>query len=75
MRDVRLALGGVAHKPWRAFTAENVLRGKEATPENFQVAARAELAAAQTYEHNAFKVELAIRTITAVLQQLAQEAA
>ncbi|WP_419803679.1 FAD binding domain-containing protein [Terriglobus sp.] len=75
VKDVRLALGGVAHKPWRARTAEDALRGKAATAENFRAAAEAELAAAQPREHNAFKVELANRTITAVLQQLAQEAA
>ena len=75
VKDVRLAMGGVAHKPWRAFRAEEALRGKAPTSENFRAAADAELAAAHTFEHNAFKVELARRTITAVLQQLAQEAA
>ena len=73
--DVRLALGGVAHKPWRALNAENTLRGKAATAENFQAAAQAELAEAKPLEHNAFKVELANRVIVAVLQELAQEAA
>ena len=75
IKDVRLALGGVAHKPWRAFKAEDALRGKAPSPENFRTAADAELADAHTFEHNAFKVELARRTIAAVLEQLTQEAA
>jgi xanthine dehydrogenase YagS FAD-binding subunit len=73
--DVRIALGGVAHKPWRALKAETVLRGKTATPENFRAAAEAELAEAKPLTHNAFKVELAKRTISAVLQELAEETA
>jgi xanthine dehydrogenase YagS FAD-binding subunit len=73
--DVRIALGGVAHKPWRALKAEAVLRGKAATPENFRTAAEAELVEAKPLTHNAFKVELAKRTISAVLQELAEEIA
>ena len=75
VKNVRLAMGGVAHKPWRAQKAEDALRGKPATAANLRAAAEAELAGAQTYQHNAFKVELAKRTITAVLEQLTQEAA
>lgn len=74
VRDVRLALGGVAHKPWRALTAEAALRGKPANVESFRAAAISELAEARPLEHNAFKVELAIRTITAVLQELTESA-
>lgn len=70
--DVRIALGGVAHKPWRAFAAEALLRGREATMENFRAAAEAELAEARPLLHNAFKVELVKRTVTAVLQELAE---
>jgi xanthine dehydrogenase YagS FAD-binding subunit len=73
--NVRIALGGVAHKPWRALKAEAELHGKAATPENFTAAAEAELADAKPLTHNAFKVELAKRTISAVLQQLAEEIA
>jgi hypothetical protein len=73
--DVRIALGGVAHKAWRALKAEAVLRGKGATPENFRAAAEAELAEAKPLSHNAFKVELAKRTITAVLQELSERIA
>lgn len=75
VREVRLALGGVASKPWRAKKAEEALRGKVASAENFRAAAEAELLGAKTFEHNAFKVELAKRTIVAVLEQLAGEAA
>jgi xanthine dehydrogenase YagS FAD-binding subunit len=68
--DVRLALGGVAPKPWRAWKAEAALRGRPATEESFRAAADAELAAARPLRDNGFKVELARRTITAVLSEL-----
>jgi xanthine dehydrogenase YagS FAD-binding subunit len=71
IRDVRLALGGVAHKPWRAYAAEAVLRGAPADESTFRRAAEAELAAARPLRDNGFKVELAKRTIVAVLNQLA----
>lgn len=75
VRDIRLALGGVAHKPWRAWTAEAMLHGKPATEANFRAAAEAELADAAPLRHNGFKVELAKRTITAVLNELAGDVA
>jgi xanthine dehydrogenase YagS FAD-binding subunit len=75
VRDVRLALGGVAAKPWRATKAEKALRGRPATGQAFRAAAEAELADATPLRDNAFKVELAIRIITAVLGDLAGEAA
>lgn len=75
IRDIRIALGGVAAKPWRAFRAEDVLRGEAPTRDNFLRAAEAELAAAKPTEANAFKVELAKRTIAAVLGELAGERA
>ena len=71
IKDVRLALGGVAHKPWRATKAEAVLRGQPATPEAFRAAAEAELADARPLRDNGFKIELAKRTIVAVLEELA----
>lgn len=71
VRDVRIALGGVAHKPWRATLAENALRGKAATADAFAAAADAELSAARALSDNGFKIELARRTIIAVLQDLA----
>ena len=70
IRDVRLALGGVAHKPWRASRAEEALRGKPATAETFRAAAEAELAEARPLRDNGFKIELAKRTIVAVLEEL-----
>jgi xanthine dehydrogenase YagS FAD-binding subunit len=70
VKDVRLALGGVAPKPWRALKAEAALRGKPAMEANFSAAAEAELAAARPLRFNGFKVELARRTITAVLSEL-----
>lgn len=69
--DVRLALGGVAHKPWRAREAETALRGGPATEQAFRAAAEAELDAATALRDNGFKIELARRTITAVLGELA----
>jgi xanthine dehydrogenase YagS FAD-binding subunit len=72
--DVRLALGGVAHRPWRASTAEAVLNGAAPTAANFRAAAEAELADAVGLRDNAFKIELARRTIVAVLSELTEGA-
>jgi xanthine dehydrogenase YagS FAD-binding subunit len=74
VRDVRLALGGVAHKPWRATKAEEALRGVPASEDNFRAAAQAELADAQPLSGNAFKVPLARNVITRMLLDLADEA-
>jgi xanthine dehydrogenase YagS FAD-binding subunit len=73
VRDVRLAIGGVAHKPWRAWKAESALRGQQAARENFRAAAEAELAEASGLRDNMFKIELAKRVIEAVLSELAGE--
>jgi xanthine dehydrogenase YagS FAD-binding subunit len=70
--DVRIALGGVAHKPWRAHTAERLLRGRPATEEAFRSAADAELEAATPTEQNAFKVPLARNTMVAVVRDLSE---
>ncbi|CAN5914408.1 FAD binding domain-containing protein [soil metagenome] len=70
VKDVRIALGGVAHKPWRAWVAEDALRGQPATVENFNAAAEAELAPARALKDNAFKIVLAKRTLAAVLTEL-----
>ena len=69
--EIRVAMGGVAHKPWRAQAAEELLRGKEATHDNFVKAAAVELAPAKAQSRNAFKIELAKRTIVSVLDELA----
>ncbi|MEB3369143.1 FAD binding domain-containing protein [Saccharopolyspora mangrovi] len=71
VRDVRVALGGVAHKPWRATTAEQVLRGEPATAEAFRRAADAELEAADPLPDNDFKVQLVRNMITGALADLA----
>jgi xanthine dehydrogenase YagS FAD-binding subunit len=63
----RIALGGVAHKPWRAQKAEQQLVGQSADEKTFQAAAEAELAGAKGYAHNEFKIELAKRSIIRAL--------
>ena len=68
--EARVALGGVAHVPWRAERAEAVLRGREPTPEAFQEAADAELSAAQPLRDNAFKVPLARNVLVRTLSEL-----
>jgi xanthine dehydrogenase YagS FAD-binding subunit len=67
VEDIRLALGGVGTKPWRARRAEAKLNGAPATAERFAIAAAAELEPASAREHNAFKVELAQRAIVRAL--------
>jgi len=73
VRGVRLALGGVAHKPWRAIAAERALAGAPATAETFRAAAAQELEAARGLAHNAFKIDLAQRTMVSVLNGLLHE--
>jgi xanthine dehydrogenase YagS FAD-binding subunit len=70
IRNIRLALGGVAHKPWRADKAENTMLGAKAARETFERAAEAELSDARGYGHNNFKIELAKRIIVGVLTEL-----
>lgn len=71
IRKVSIALGGVAHKPWRAFAAENFLAGKAATEANFKAAAALEMQSAKPLGENEFKVELGSRAITRALMQAA----
>lgn len=75
VRNVRLALGSVAHKPWRARAAEQVLRGAKANPDSFRRAADAELAGARPLADNAFKVPLAQRLVVSTLSELAERLA
>jgi xanthine dehydrogenase YagS FAD-binding subunit len=70
IKDVRIALGGVAAKPWRCVQAEQALQGQAPTRERFLAAAAAELTAAKSFGGNAFKTELVKRTIAAVLGEL-----
>lgn len=70
VKEVRLALGGTAHKPWRAHLAEAAMRGQRATAETFRAAIEAELAEAQTGQGNAYKVPMLRNTVVAVLEEL-----
>ena len=70
IQDLRLALGGVAPKPWRAWEAEAALRGQRPSLANFQSAIDAELTDASALTHNGFKIDLVRRTVTAVLSEL-----
>jgi xanthine dehydrogenase YagS FAD-binding subunit len=74
IKSARLALGGVAHKPWRASKAEQALAGKKAGENSFRGAAEAELAGAKGYTFNSFKIELAKRAITQALTTVARMA-
>ncbi|MDO1450843.1 xanthine dehydrogenase family protein subunit M [Rhodocytophaga aerolata] len=69
IKQAKIALGGVAHKPWRALEAEKFLIGKEATEANFKQAAELEMKSAKPLEHNEFKIELGKRAITRALMQ------
>lgn len=67
----RIALGGIAHKPWRASRAEEALAGAPATRESFERAADAELAQARPLRDNAYKVPMARNAIRALLEEIA----
>ncbi len=70
--DARVALGGLATKPWHSPEAEAALRGKPANRETFQAAAEAALAGAAPRKHNAYKVELGKRTLVLALRETLQ---
>lgn len=69
--DARLALGGVAHKPWRDRAVEALLIGRTVSRETFSAAADALLQDAEPLEHNGFKVKLARRAIIRALSDAA----
>ena len=71
IKEARLALGGVAHKPWRDVSVEAALRGERADRAAFARAAAAILRDARGFTHNAFKIELARRAIVRALSQAA----
>ncbi|WP_024511119.1 xanthine dehydrogenase family protein subunit M [Bradyrhizobium sp. ARR65] len=71
IKEARLALGGVAHKPWRNRDAEAALRGEAPGRAAFEKAAAALLAGAKGYSHNSFKIGLARRAIIRTLTQAA----
>jgi xanthine dehydrogenase YagS FAD-binding subunit len=70
--EVRIALGGVATKPWRSREAESVLRGKVLDERSARQAAEAAFADAITHGQNAYKPELGRRTLVRALLQLAE---
>lgn len=74
LQRIRIALGGVGTKPWRSKEAEQVLEGREASESNFRAAAEAALQGAKPLHDNAFKVELAKRTLTRALKVVTQAA-
>lgn len=69
IKDVRIALGGVAHKPWRLPDAETELRGKPATKDNFTLLANRILEGAKGFGDNDFKIQLAKNTIVRALTE------
>jgi xanthine dehydrogenase YagS FAD-binding subunit len=72
VRDARIALGGVAHKPWRALEAERALAGEPLSAATLRNAADVALSGAKGYEHNRFKIELAKRTIVRAFAELSE---
>jgi xanthine dehydrogenase YagS FAD-binding subunit len=72
VRAVRIALGGVAHKPWRAHRAEDALLGRPASEDAFRAAIEAELEHARPLQQNAFKVPLARNVVVRTLLDLAE---
>ena len=70
IRDARVALGGIATKPWRSMAAERALTGKAPSTATFRAAANAALARAMPRKDNAFKVELAKRTLVRALTEV-----
>jgi xanthine dehydrogenase YagS FAD-binding subunit len=69
IKQSRIVLGSMAHKPWRSTEAENALNGKPANEETFKVAAEIALREAKPLKHNAYKVELGKRAIVLALQR------
>jgi xanthine dehydrogenase YagS FAD-binding subunit len=74
VRDARIVLGGVAHKPWRAVDAESVLTGKPLTDDSRHTAAAAAVAGARPCRHNQFKIELAQRAVVRALRIAGEKA-
>ena len=73
IKDARLAMGGVAHKPWRLREAEQFLKGKAANETSFKQAAEVAMKDAKGYGHNNFKLKLAPATIIETLQVAAKK--
>jgi xanthine dehydrogenase YagS FAD-binding subunit len=71
IKAARLAMGGVAHKPWRLYDAEKALVGKPANEDSFKLAAQIAMQGAKAYENNQFKLKLGPATITEALKHAA----
>ncbi|MDB5234186.1 MAG: xanthine dehydrogenase family protein subunit [Hymenobacter sp.] len=71
IKAARLAMGGVAHKPWRLTAAEQVLVGKPATEETFRQAAAVAMQGARAFKHNAYKLKLGPNAIIQALKTAA----
>jgi xanthine dehydrogenase YagS FAD-binding subunit len=71
IKAARLAMGGVAHKPWRMTAAEQALVGKPATEETFRQAATVAMQGAKAFKHNEYKLKLAPNTIVQALKNAA----
>ncbi len=71
IKKARLAMGGVAHKPWRLFKTEEWLTGKLVSKENFDTAATMAMEGAAVYGHNDFKIKMGKAAVTEALQQAA----
>ncbi|KUG08671.1 FAD binding domain-containing protein [Solirubrum puertoriconensis] len=71
IKDARLAMGGVAHKPWRLADAEKTLVGKPATDETFRQAAEVAMRGAKAFQHNAYKLKLGPNSIVQALKNAA----
>ncbi|WGW13867.1 xanthine dehydrogenase family protein subunit M [Saxibacter everestensis] len=72
VQNIRIALGGVSHKPWRARQAEETLRGRPATEEEFRAAADTELRLAEPLEGNEFKLPMVRNAMVSVLRALTE---
>ncbi len=73
VHNAHIALGGVGTKPWRAFKAETALSGKPANAESYQMASALALQGAVPFKYNAFKIELAKRTLVRALTTAAEK--
>jgi xanthine dehydrogenase YagS FAD-binding subunit len=71
IKEARLAMGGVAHKPWRLKEAEKALAGKPATEETFRQIAEIAMQGAKAFKHNAFKLKLGPNVIVEALKNAA----
>jgi xanthine dehydrogenase YagS FAD-binding subunit len=74
VKDVRIVLGGVAHKPWRSTEAESALRGQPLSDENLQRAATAAVNGAQACSDNGYKIELACRAVVRAVRSAGGQA-